>query len=64
MDDRVVESTGTPPQYAMVESWPAAGNAWNEQSERSPFAAGVRRTYLSEEDVEQLMRHVRTGRGP
>jgi hypothetical protein len=30
MDDRVVESTGTPPQYAMVESWLAAGSAWNE----------------------------------
>jgi hypothetical protein len=37
MDDRVMESTATPPQYAMIESWLAAGNAWNEQSGRSPL---------------------------
>src|ERR1700730_14849637 len=32
MDDRVVESTGTPPQYAMVESWLAAGNRLERNS--------------------------------
>src|ERR1700686_5534435 len=56
MDDRAVESTGTPPQYSMVESWLAAGNRLERAVGVIAFATGVRPAYLSQEDVEQLIR--------
>ena len=56
MDDRVVESTGTPPQYAMVESWPVVRERLERAVGAIAFATGVRPAYLSEEDVEQLIR--------